>query len=243
MIDKTVTIECIHNPQNGNLISTAIWKGFNLYDLLDNLGLKDEATGVKYTCADGYYTTHGIEEVRENGVLGALFMNQEPIPLKYGFPLRFINPGFYGVKNPGWVTAIEVLVDEIPDYWTTNGWKTTTPIGVDTKIFFPLGETKVSVGDTVKIGGAAYGGKRINKVEYSADGGSTWTSAQIKRTADEDYVWVFWDAQFIPREQGLLNLEFRTTNSQGDVQPREDPYFRDGTNSRPMVYLKVLQKR
>ena len=30
MIDKTVTIECIHNPENGNLISTAIWKGFSL---------------------------------------------------------------------------------------------------------------------------------------------------------------------------------------------------------------------
>ena len=51
-------------------------------------------------------------------------MNQEPIPLKYGFPLRFVNPGYYGVKNPGWVTAIEVIDDEIPDYWTTNGWQT-----------------------------------------------------------------------------------------------------------------------
>jgi len=43
-------------------------------------------------------------------------MNDEPIPLKHGYPLRVINPVLYGVKNPGWATEIEVLGMNSQDY-------------------------------------------------------------------------------------------------------------------------------
>jgi DMSO/TMAO reductase YedYZ molybdopterin-dependent catalytic subunit len=240
MVDKTVTIECIHNPENGNLISTAVWKGFNLYDLLKTLGLKNGARHVKYICADGYYTTHTLHEIRDHGVLGALYMNQESIPGKHGYPLRFIIPGFYGVKNPGWVTGVEVMDTEIPDYWSTNGWETGRPIGVDTKIFFPLGEKAVHLGDTVHMGGAAFGGRHIEKVEFTSNGGNTWNSARITRYSEEPYVWAFWKAEFIPKEQGVYVLQFRSITTDGDVQPKKDFYFRDGTNSSPKIHLRVL---
>jgi DMSO/TMAO reductase YedYZ molybdopterin-dependent catalytic subunit len=240
MIDKTLTIECIHNHENGPLIGTAVWKGFSLIDLLDSLGLTESAKVVKYGCADGYFTAHTIEEVRELGVLGALYMNLEPIPAKYGFPLRFVIPGFYGVKNPGWVTTIEILDEEIPDYWNANGWQTDAPIGVDCKVFFPADEETVALGDTVKIGGAAYGGARMEKVEYSADGGNTWAEASIIREQDEDYVWVFWKVDYVTSKKGRATIRFRATNRAGDVQPEEDNNFRDGTNSRPKIYINVL---
>ena len=41
-----------------------------------------------------------MEQVRENGTIGALYMNGEVIPADQGFPLRILNPGYFGVKQP-----------------------------------------------------------------------------------------------------------------------------------------------
>ena len=40
MIQKTVTVECIDNNNIGNLLGTVTWKGFDVYRLLDSLGIK-----------------------------------------------------------------------------------------------------------------------------------------------------------------------------------------------------------
>ena len=45
-----------------------MWKGFSVYDLLANLGIKDEAAVVNYRCADGYYTYHTLEELQKGQV-------------------------------------------------------------------------------------------------------------------------------------------------------------------------------
>ncbi|MFW9965326.1 MAG: molybdopterin-dependent oxidoreductase, partial [Candidatus Sifarchaeia archaeon] len=39
LADLPLTIECIGNSVNGKLVSTAMWRGFNLYDLLESLGI------------------------------------------------------------------------------------------------------------------------------------------------------------------------------------------------------------
>ena len=107
LLDLTVlplTIECIGNPQEGKLVDTAIWTGFNLFDLLESLGIAENATGVKYRAADGYYASHTLDQLENNGVLGALYMNGVEIPPVQGFPLRILNPGYYGIKQPAWVT-------------------------------------------------------------------------------------------------------------------------------------------
>ena len=66
-VDLPLTVECIGNTSRGRLISTAVWKGFLLADLLESLGLDPRATGVKYTGADGYFASHTMEQVKENG--------------------------------------------------------------------------------------------------------------------------------------------------------------------------------
>ena len=48
MVEIPLTIECIGNVPNGRQISTAMWKGFVLNDLLDSLGIHENATGVRY---------------------------------------------------------------------------------------------------------------------------------------------------------------------------------------------------
>ena len=69
MVELPLTVECIGNSPKGPLISTAIWKGFRLYDLLSSLGLNANATGVSYKAADGYYASHTMDQIKNNGII------------------------------------------------------------------------------------------------------------------------------------------------------------------------------
>jgi hypothetical protein len=240
--EKTLTIECIGNPVNGSLIGNARWKGFKLYDLLSNLGLQEGARTVKYICADGYYTYNTLSELKNAEVLGALYMNDEPIPAAYGFPLRIIFPGYFGVRQPGWIVRIEVLESGPEDYWTKSGWKTYSPMAPDSKIFFPYSNTNVVLGDSVKIGGAAFGARRIAAVEITLDDGLSWIPANLEQKVDADYVWVFWEAVIKTQNAGPLKIRSRATALDGSVQPRDDSDVSDGYNSWPVLNITVVEE-
>jgi len=237
LVERTVTIECIGNPTDGNLLGTATWKGFLLYELLESLGIKEGASSVTYHCADGYFTYNTLEELQSKEVMGALFMNGEPIPKLYGFPLRIIFPGYYGVRQPGWIQEIEVKVNEIDDYWTR--YETDSSIAVDSQIFFPVNNEKFISGESIKIGGAAYGGNRISSVEITGDDGNTWIPAIIKDKLNQDHVWVFWEVDYTPQSTGDITIRARATTQNGLVQPREDDEIFDGINSWPSVTITV----
>ena len=46
LTELPLTVECIGNDKDGSLVGTAVWTGFLLYDLLETLGLSENATGV-----------------------------------------------------------------------------------------------------------------------------------------------------------------------------------------------------
>ncbi len=240
MEDVPLTVECIGNSNGGPLLSTAVWRGFRLYDLLVSLGLSEKAVAVKYECADGYFASHTIEQVRDNGVMGALYMNGEILPATQGgFPLRIINPGYYGVKQPAWVTKIEVLDHTIKDYWEERGWDCSPPMPVDCTIFYPSRKGKAEVGVPVEIRGAAFGGTRIGKVEVTPDGGKSWKEAAIVQNLDADNVWVFWKALISFDRKGKYRVNARATDIHGNAQKDKDPDRFDGTNDWPVVEIRV----
>ena len=241
LVELPLTVACIGNGPNGSLVSTAVWKGFRLYDLLLSLGLDSSATGVKYMCADGYYASHTMDQVKNNGVLGALFMNGDTLPPEQGFPLRFLNPGFYGAKNPAWVVSIEVSGQPLSDYWGDRGWDVSPPIAINSRIFFPTSGASIAPGDTMYVGGSAYGGTRVAKVEVTTDTGVTWQNADIVDSMDADNVWVFWLAKFVFSRTGSVQINARATDIHGSSQPEIDTNFTDGTNSWPAINVSVVK--
>ncbi len=239
MQELTLTVECIGNSPNGPLLSTAVWKGILLHDLLSDLGLDNKATGVRYEGADGYYASHTMGQLVDNGILLALYMNGEPIPEKHGFPVRILNPGFYGVKQPAWIKTIEVIDRPIKDYWEDRGWDCSPPMAVDSTIFFPRGRTSIRLRQPFKLGGAAFGGTRIAKVEVTTDGGKTWKDANIVKSIDADHVWVFWEARLVFTSPGTYFINVRATDILGNTQEEEDPQKYDGTNDWPLLRVKI----
>ncbi len=239
LTELPLTVECIGNGANGKLVGTAMWKGFKVIDLLESLGMAENATGVKYTAADGYYASHTLDQLRNNGVLGALYMNGVEIPPVQGFPLRILNPGYYGVKQPAWVTGIEVIDRPLEDYWQDRGWDTSQPIAIDSKIFFPTGPASIAVGEDLRVGGCAFGGTRVKLVEYTTDGGTTWSTATIVHQIDADNVWVFWEAHLSFSSTGQVSLQIRATDINNNQQLQTDTSPFDGTSSWPMLIINV----
>jgi DMSO/TMAO reductase YedYZ molybdopterin-dependent catalytic subunit len=238
-----LTVECIGNGTNGDEVGTAVWKGFNLYDLLASLGIESGATGVKYRCADGYYASHTMDQIKNGGVFGALYMNGDTLPPVQGYPLRLLLPGYYGAKQPMWVVAIEVSNRPIADYWGDRGWDVSPPIPVTSRIFFPFAGTTYTVGDTVGVGGAAWGGRRVAKVEVTTDGGASWRAADIVESMDADNVWVFWLAHLAVSDTGIMDVRARATDTRGLSQPKNDTSSLDGSNGWPEVVLSAIPKR
>jgi DMSO/TMAO reductase YedYZ molybdopterin-dependent catalytic subunit len=240
LTDMPLTIECIGNSENGPLIGTALWRGFNVFDLLESLGLSENATGVRYRAADGYFASHTLEQLRDNGVMGALYMNGVEIPPVQGFPLRILNPGYYGVKQPAWVIGIQVIDRPLEDYWDDFGWDTSPPMEIDSQIFFPDEFATVRVNENLRIGGCAYGGTRVKFVEYSIDYAMTWNNATIVQQIDADNVWAFWEINLSFAEAAQVIMQVRAIDINDNQQKRTDGYYLDGTSSWPSLTITVV---
>ncbi|MHA2179685.1 MAG: molybdopterin-dependent oxidoreductase [Candidatus Thorarchaeota archaeon] len=240
LAELPLTIECIGNSEDGPLIGTAVWKGFNVLELLELLGLSEDATGVRYRAADGYYASHTMEQLRNNGVMGALYMNGVEIPPLHGFPLRILNPGYYGVKQPAWVTEIEVIDRPVEDYWDFYGWDTSPPMDIDSHMFFPEKFATVRMYENLKVGGCAFGGTRVKSVEYSIDYTLTWHNASIVQQIDADNVWVFWEINLSFTNTGLFTLQVRANDVNGNQQNRTDNDYLDGTSSWLHLTITVI---
>jgi DMSO/TMAO reductase YedYZ molybdopterin-dependent catalytic subunit len=239
MEELPLTVECIGNSPSGALVSTAVWKGIRLYELLKKLGVQEMATGVRYEAADGYYASHTMEQIKTNRVLLALYMNGIPIPPKHGFPVRVLNPGYYGVKQPAWVTSIEVIDRPMKDYWEDRGWDCSPPMYVDSVVFFPEKRVTVRKGETLRVGGAAFGGIRVKRVEITKDRGKTWEDVQIVKKVDADNVWVFWETSVTFRRSGNYTVNVRATDIEGNTQQETDPERYDGNNDWPVLHVRV----
>ncbi|MBT3632102.1 MAG: molybdopterin-dependent oxidoreductase [Candidatus Marinimicrobia bacterium] len=241
-LDQTellLTVECISNPANGLSVSTARWQGFDLYEFLMSRGMYSTAEAVQFRCADNYFASYTIDQIREKQVLAALFMNGDTLPALHGYPLRILIPGLYGVKQPAWVTEIEVLEFAGQDFWDQYGWDTSPPIATDSKILFPTNSSQFTLGDTVQVGGTAFGDSRISEVQLSINGGETWQATDIVKQVDSEQVWVFWASEIIFPDSGEYSIYTRAIDVIGNIQPEIDNERLDGVNNWPHVQVTI----
>jgi DMSO/TMAO reductase YedYZ molybdopterin-dependent catalytic subunit len=116
-IHRVLTLECIGNPPDGDAIGNAEWTGLELKPLLDRVGIGSKAVYAAMRAADGYYTGVPLSELTREENWLVYRMNGEPLPPEHGFPLRIFIPGKYGMKQPKWLTEIELVDRPFTGYW------------------------------------------------------------------------------------------------------------------------------
>src|SRR5207302_1179521 len=118
---ETVVTECAGNgramldpPVSGEQwahrgVSAAQWTGIPLRSVLE---LAESAVEVVFTGADGgggYQRSLPREVALDEGTLLAYEMNGEPIPTRFGGPVRLVVPGWYGMASVKWLARIEAV--------------------------------------------------------------------------------------------------------------------------------------
>jgi DMSO/TMAO reductase YedYZ molybdopterin-dependent catalytic subunit len=217
-VTQPITLCCISNPIGGDLISTSNWTGVPLRVVLRNLGLRPEATALLVRAADGFYESVTLEDMLDPRTLLVYAMNDEPLPVEHGFPLRIYIPNRYGMKQPKWITSIEAINHPGPGYWVDRGWSAEARPQIlsiiDTVVKDHLQDGRIPVG------GIAWAGDRgIRKVEVQVDG-EAWVPAVLRTPPLGPLTWVEWRYDW-PAVLGRHAFRVRATDGTGALQVGE----------------------
>jgi DMSO/TMAO reductase YedYZ molybdopterin-dependent catalytic subunit len=222
------TLKCIGDPIGAEQMSNAMWTGVPLRNILDKAGIKEQAKVVVFRCADRYHTAIPIDRALREEVLLVYKMNGELLPADHGFPVRLLNPGHYGTKNPKWIMNIMLAKSHV-GYWEEEGWDPVARVKLATVIGTPSTDETIQAGGTYTISGAAFdsgnhGG--ITRVEVSIDDGittsvddvNTWEATETWGS-DSPLAWYLWKYRWqVPDNPGEVEISARAIANDGLTQ-------------------------
>ncbi len=101
------------------------WAGVKFTDFIEHFGLQDQVklpyVGLE-TPDGGYYVGLETETALHPQTLLAYEMNDRPIKLEHGAPLRLIIPVKYGIKSLKRIGSISFSQTRPRDYWAEQGY-------------------------------------------------------------------------------------------------------------------------
>lgn len=225
-VEQYITMSCISNRVAGSLIGTTLWTGASFRDVLADAEPASNATHVKITSADGFDETVSLEEINNDPEITLnYYWDNEPLPVRNGFPIRIHLPNRYGMKQPKWITGMELLDGDEDGYWVRRGWSKDAFVRstavIDTVAMDMMVGENGDERHIVPVGGIAWAGpRRISKVEVQINNGE-WQEAQLRaplnNDTDEYKTWVIWRLDW-PFEEG--NHTFTVRCTEGDDTPQ-----------------------
>ena len=259
-ITLKLTLECGGNgrsefnpPAKGNQWTTgavgcAEWTGVRLRDILNDVGLKNDAVYIGYYGADSHLSgdpsKHSIsrgvpiQKAMENESLIAWKMNGEDLPMLNGFPLRLVFGGYPASCSGKWLKKI-VIRNQVHDGNKMGGQSYRIPcdpvapgtkvndddmciiekMPVKSLITFPKTGGIINLDQSLPIRGHAWtSAGSIISVDYSIDFGKNWRSCNVG-SASNQYAWQDFNAQVTFPKRGYYEVWARATDENGDSQP------------------------
>ena len=174
------------------LFSTSEWTGVSLATLLREVGVRPGASWLLAEGGDAVAMTRSIPlgKAMDDAMI-AYGQNGEAIRPEQGYPARVMLPGWEGNAQVKWVQRIEV--GDAPFMTRDETSKYTDPLADGTaRIFSFVMDAKSTITFPAypyvlpdrgwwEVKGLAWSGRgRIERVEVSADGGSTWAPAELQ---------------------------------------------------------------
>ncbi len=221
MVEQFATLECISNPVGGDLISTTLFQGVRLKDILETAELDPTVIVIKFICVDGYSESLPVQAAFHPETLLCHSMGNQALTKGHGAPLRLYTPDRFGIKNPKWLIKIEAIDTDYQGFWQQRGWsksgfvKTTTVI--DT--------IQTDSSNQTLVGGIAFAGARgIQLIELRVDEGE-WRLVDLDRSLSP-LTWVLWRAS-LELPPGEHEITVRAIDGEGEIQTER------GSNTHP----------
>lgn len=255
-----LTIECGGNgrseydpPAKGNqwtvgAVHCASWTGVRLRDVLEDVGIKNDAVYIGFHAVDQHLSGDPKKEPISRGcpmpkalqdeTILAFKMNGEEIPLAHGYPLRLVAGGWPASVSGKWVNRISVRnIIHDGEKMTGSSYKVPCkPVAPGEKvkdedmciiesmpvksiITYPKTGATLKKDTSLKIRGHAWAGElEVSNMEYSIDFGATWTSCSIEKPTNR-LAWQHFSASIKFPKAGYYEVWAKATDAKGVSQP------------------------
>lgn len=216
-----------------------LWTGVPLKTVVNALG--GVADGMNYiTSTGGEELPAGLDpktiRVERSIPLAALDramlvweLNDNPLPVTHGGPLRMVIPGYYGVNNVKYVnnvaftpaqtdTKIQVSSYRVRDIGVKGSADQPSMWEMNVKSWVTSPLETASRGRTMIYGVAFGGSQAVASIDVSLDGGQNWQAARFLGPDLGQFAWrpFVLAADLAPGEYRVVS---RATDSQGNSQP------------------------
>jgi DMSO/TMAO reductase YedYZ molybdopterin-dependent catalytic subunit len=98
------------------------WGGVPFGDFLRMVGADTTAKYVGFKCADDYFSSIDMATALHPQTIIALTFRDQPLPPKFGFPMKIRVPTKLGFKNPKHIMEMYVTNDYPGGYWEDQGY-------------------------------------------------------------------------------------------------------------------------
>jgi DMSO/TMAO reductase YedYZ molybdopterin-dependent catalytic subunit len=244
-------------------IGSSFWTGTPLRGMLEEAGLEDAAADIIFTGVDQgiqgnelqhYQRSLSVEEAMRDEVLIAWAMNDAPLEPQHGYPLRLLVPGWYGMTSVKWLSRIEVVPTPFTGYQMSGAYRDSQsaddpgePVTLmqPRSVMIPPGipdfatRLRVVKAGPVTLSGRTWSGRAgITRVEVSVDSETTWSDARLDEPVGE-FAWRGWSSRW-DATPGRYTLAVRATDTEGKVQPLEQPWTFQGMANNMVQRVNVV---
>ncbi len=237
--DVRKTFICVGNEPGGPAMGNAVWTATPLAPILEKaLGSASrENLRVVFHALDGFYSSVPLEMALSGLSWLAYKMNGETLPIKHGFPARVLLPGIYGMKQPRWLSKIEITKTPwFKGYWEARGYCDECNIKMTARIDSARQQKD---GTWLVTGIALCGAQAVGQVEVSFDHGKSWQEATLTSAKLAD-VWTTWEASWKPINKGEYVLTVRVVDATGKPQSeRNSGSFPSGSTGLHRAIVNV----
>lgn len=207
---KIMTCSC----GTSRAIATAEVTGVPLSDVVEMSGLDPDVNTVTLTGADGHSSAIPLSYALENEALLVYAVNGQALPASDGAAVQLWMPGATARYFERKIVNIEFTAeDAVPELVQADAEHRTK-----INIMNYAEDATFLAGEPITFEGYADDyGTPVTAVEFSLDGGATWTSYAVDgATANK---WVYWYFAYTPEAAGTYELTARAVTADGTVSP------------------------
>jgi DMSO/TMAO reductase YedYZ molybdopterin-dependent catalytic subunit len=252
-------------------VGNARWRGVRLADVLKRAGVKESAKEILFDGADvplgtmpDFQRSISVKKALDDQTLLVYEMNGETLPVKHGFPLRLMAPGWAAAAWVKWLTSIRVLDKEHDGFWMKNAYRhpgkpvppgtavppdqmqPVTSLRVKSVITAPAAGTEVASRKPLTIRGVAWAGDAgpVRAVDVSVDGGRSWKPAALRPDQLTRFGWRQWQFEWTPTQEAYYTILARARDVAGNAQPMDQEWNPSGYgwNVVPRVGVSAVQQ-